>query len=176
MKKRNLWIVVSVLFSVLAIAFVLWDKLNEREYRYVEVKKLYDAFDMKKEYEIKFKKIESARIKILDSLETQLKILSQQIELTKQKDPSIIAKFQVMRDNYMTKKQQLNEDNVSTVKDYDEKILKQLNQYIEDYGKQHNNEYIFGYGNGGELVYGKEKNNITNEVIQFVNDKYKGLK
>jgi outer membrane protein len=140
---------------------------------YVDIKALYEGFDMKKELSDKLTRVQTARSKILDSLEMELKILSQRINLKKTDED--MAVFNVKRESFFSKKQQFEEDNQATVADYDAKILKQLNQYIEDYGKLNSYTYIYGSSGNGELLYGDKNKEITKDLIGFVNGKYKGM-
>lgn len=175
MQKNSLINTLIIAVCITTLAVVIWDKLSAGSaFKYVIIKEVYDGFEMKKEYETRFKKVQTLRSKTLDSLEIELKIMSQQLELSKIADKELLVKFQVKREEYLNKKQQFAEDDAATVRDYDEKILKQLNQYIEDYGKQKNYEYILGYTGNGEVLYGKTENNITEEIIKFVNSKYSG--
>ncbi|MCD6068932.1 MAG: outer rane chaperone Skp (OmpH) [Bacteroidetes bacterium] len=174
MKKGFLINTFVLLISISALVISLSGKFVENKSKYVDIKELYEGFDMKKEYEGEFKKIQSARQRIIDSLELQLKILSQQIDYSKGKDKDLINAFQVRRQDYLNKKQQFGEDDDATLRDYDEKILKQLNQYVEEFGSKNDSEYIFGYSGGGEVLYGKKENNITKELIIYVNNRYKG--
>ncbi|HKC68829.1 MAG TPA: OmpH family outer membrane protein [Bacteroidia bacterium] len=165
----------SFILVICLTGFVFWDKAYAPKNKYIEIKKLYDAFDMKKEYEAKYKKVESIRQKIIDSMEVQLKVLGKKIDMSRGKDNNAIAQFQVDKETFIRRKNEFSEDNAATIKDYDEKILKQLTQYIEDYGKANKLNYIFGYGGSGEVLYSKEENNITEEMIKFANSKYKGV-
>lgn len=170
MKKYGILIVVFVFVVGLFCCFLF---LNKEKTAYVDIKKMYEEFEMKKELAIKLTRVQSERSKILDSLEMELKILSQKINL--KKTDQDVAVFTVKREDFFKKKQMFEEDNQATIQDYDAKILKQLNQYIEDYGKQNKFIYILGYSGNGELLYADKQKNITDELIVFVNQKYKGF-
>ncbi|MDP2384967.1 MAG: OmpH family outer membrane protein [Bacteroidota bacterium] len=172
--KKGIVNTAVVIICLITLIIVIWDKFGGAPVKYVEIKKIYDGFEMKKEYEDKFKKVQGMRSKIMDSLEMELKIMDQQIGISNGADKELIAKFQVKRDVFLEKKQKFNEDDAATVQDYDAKILKQLNQYIEDYGKETNCEYILGYTGNGEVLYGRPENNITDEIVKYVNSKYNG--
>jgi outer membrane protein len=57
---------------------------------------------------------------------------------------------------------------------YTADIWKQINQWVNEYGKQNGYDYVFGAVGNGSLMYAKEANDITNEVVLFINKKYQG--
>lgn len=170
MKKYSVLIIVLVFITGMFCCFLFF---NKEKTAYVDVKKIYEDFEMKKELSDKITKVQNERHKILDSLEMGLKILSQKISLKKTDED--VALFNVMRENFFNIKEQFTEDNQATIADYDAKILRQLNQYIEDYGKANGYTYILGYSGNGELLYGDKKKDITVELSAFINKKYKGV-
>ena len=50
--------------------------------------------------------------------------------------------------------------------------LSQINASIEEYGKQHNFDYIFGTTSEGSLVYAKNCHDLTEELIKKINLEY----
>ena len=59
-------------------------------------------------------------------------------------------------------------------KQYTDQIWEQLNQYIKDFGTQHKYKFIFGSRGDGNLMYAEEQDNITSEVLTYVNERYQG--
>lgn len=143
---------------------------------YIELNKVFEKFEFKNELEKKLLKTNELRKEKLDSLEFELNVLSKQLQAEKTKDSEKIGLFQAKRDYYFQKKQEFEEDNSALVNQYDAQILKQLTQYVNDFGKENDYSYILGADGNGTIMYGKEKNNITDEVINYINSKYKGVK
>lgn len=170
MKKNSVLVIVLVCIVALFCAFLFF---NKEKTAYVDIKKLYEDFEMKKELANKLTKVQNERSKILDSLEMELKVLSQKLSLKKTDED--MALFNVKREDFFNRKQQFADDNQATIADYDAKILKQLNQYIEDYGKENKYVYILGYSGNGELLYADKQKNITEELVTYINKKYKGI-
>jgi outer membrane protein len=50
-----------------------------------------------------------------------------------------------------------------------------MSQYINDYGKKNNYDLILGADGSGTLMYSKAKYDISEEIIIFINNKYKGV-
>jgi outer membrane protein len=143
---------------------------------YIIIQDVYNNFEFKKEMEKKFLTTKNARQKKLDSLEMGVKILATQLSKIPEKERSIpdIDKFTSMREDYLRKRQINEEDNNELSRQYDAQILSQLNQYIKDFGADNNYTYIFGNDGNGTLMFAKDKDNISKDVIVYVNKKYIG--
>ena len=175
--KANMKIAVNIALGLSVIAlFILYGMRREdpNNIAYVNVQKLYNEFYMKKELEAKLTTVQQARKTILDSLELQLKILSNTLENITKKDSEKENRFIAIREEYVMKKKQFDEDNQAMTQQYSEQIMKQLNEYTQEYGKQKGYRYILGAEGSGGIMYASEKLDITKEVIEYVNGRYKG--
>ncbi len=52
-------------------------------------------------------------------------------------------------------------------------LVSKVKEEIRAYGKAHSYSYILSGGDGGSVLYGKEANNLTEEITKILNDKYK---
>jgi outer membrane protein len=50
-----------------------------------------------------------------------------------------------------------------------------MSTYILAYGKKHNYDFIFGSSGNGTLMFANETYNISDDIIKYINDKYKGV-
>lgn len=141
---------------------------------YVEISKVFNGFEMKKELQQKFERTHAARQKIIDSLSFDLQLLSRELN-DKQKDAAWMNGFELKRQDYLKKKKAFDEDNNSLSNQYDKQILEQMTQYINEYGKQEDFDFIYGADGSGVLMYARDTYNISDKVIEFINDKYKGV-
>ena len=173
MKKNGLIVLITLIISFIGFSFIT--KSNKTgKIAWVNINKVYGGFEFKKELETKLIKTQEARKAVMDSLEFELKMLSREIKSEEGKDKSKISLFEMKRENYMDKKNQLEEDNSMMQKQYNEQILNQLNQYLKDYGKEQELRYIFGAEGSGSLMYAEGADEITEDVIKYINEKYKG--
>ncbi|MAW95998.1 MULTISPECIES: OmpH family outer membrane protein [unclassified Leeuwenhoekiella] len=51
-------------------------------------------------------------------------------------------------------------------------IIKKVRDFIADYGKKNEYEYIYGKNEGANILYGKEELDLTDEILKALNDKY----
>ncbi|WP_299533671.1 OmpH family outer membrane protein [Ulvibacterium sp.] len=52
-------------------------------------------------------------------------------------------------------------------------VVSKVKKEIKAYGKTQGYTYILGGGEGGSVLYGVDANDLTDEIIKILNDKYK---
>lgn len=163
-----------IVFIAVTIAMGLFYFLkNNDKTAYVQIQKVFNEFEYKKEMEVKLKKVKEVRKRELDSLEVQLKLLFKEIE-SDTRNMNKINSFQKKKDEFVTRKDGYESDYEKTVATYDEIIIKQINQYIKEYGETKNYTYIFGTDGKGNLMFADSTHDITSDVILFINKKFRG--
>jgi len=167
---------VLILLSIGIGIAALYNSLSTKhKIGYVVIQEVFNEFNLKKELEKKYDGVRNARKKILDSIQIDLSILSKKIE-TKTATEEEKNIFERKRMEYAQKGRAFDEDNVVLTREYDSQIIKQLNQYISDYGKENGYDMIYGNTTSGSILYGDKKYNITKEVSVYLNEKYQGVK
>ena len=179
MKIKSLLTTTLLSGAICLVALLVYHKFYTSKNAYIEIKKVFNGFQMKAELEEKYKRTEKSRARLLDSLSFNLKVLAKHLNDQKEKKADInkdeIYQFEYSRDEFVKLKNQYQEDNAALSRKFDEQILTQLTQYVIEFGKEHNYEIIFGADGNGNLMYSKEKNDISDEIIVFINNKYKGI-
>ena len=172
----------SKLISIISIAALLVSSLvaysyyaNKHKAGYIIIQEVFENFEMKKELGKKYDGVRNVRKKLLDSLQIDISILSNRLsnQKTKPSDADIDL-FERKKMEFNKRMQEFDESNMQMTKEFDEKIITQLNQYVSDFGKLNGYDMIFGNTTNGSIMYGNEKYNITKDVIEFINNKYKG--
>ncbi|HZK64303.1 MAG TPA: OmpH family outer membrane protein [Puia sp.] len=164
------------LLFLLSLGWGIYMHFSAPKTAFIIIQDVYNGYDMKKEMEKKFNQTKDARQKILDSLAFELNILGKKVQDEHEKNPANLEQFKSRREEYLQRKQNSEEDNNQLSKQYDQEILTQLNQYVKDYGKENGYTYIFGNDGNGSLMYAKEGKDISKQVIEYINEKYKGVK
>lgn len=141
---------------------------------WIDLPVVYKDFTYKKELESRFQKTREARRNIMDSLELELKILSNEIQLLRKNNSDKIIAYKLKRENYLNKKKIFEEDDYLNKGKYEEQIITQLTQYVKDYGHENGYAFIYGADGTGSLMFADEGDNITEVVKTYVNSKYKG--
>jgi len=55
-------------------------------------------------------------------------------------------------------------------------VVSEVKKFIKSYGKEKGYAYIYGTGDAASVLYAEEKYDITKEMIQLLNNKYKSEK
>ncbi|MCE3226610.1 MAG: outer rane chaperone Skp (OmpH) [Bacteroidetes bacterium] len=158
---------------ILLPALLLFSCGNTQKTGYIDVKKVFNDFEYKKELEKELTSITNNRKFVLDSMETNLRLLSKKVELDKN-NKDLVAEFQTLRSIYLEKRSMIEDENRNIVQQFDEKIIKQLNSYVKSYGQQNNYSMIYGATSDGNIMYGDTTLDISREVTEYINKKYKG--
>ncbi len=146
---------------------------DDSKLAYVDINTLYESFEYKKEMTQEFNVIKTARQRILDSLDLELNQISKSANTLDKNQLNVLETKQ----NYLIQiTRQFEEENSILVGSYNERIMKQLNAYIDEYGKKNGYKFIYGADNKGSLLYADKKLNITEKVVEFVNERFKGEK
>ena len=164
-----------LLVLIISIAFTFfYAKKTDSKIAYIDLQKTFKEFELKKELETKLNQVKTERQGILDSLEFELKVISKELQSNKAKDENKFAVFQTKRDQFLTKKEEFMQENENLSAQFDNQIYTQMNQYVKDFGLENGYGYILGADGAGVLMYARESENITDDVVKFINDRYKG--
>lgn len=167
------WMVLTMLFG-LATVYQAIKRDRTLKTAYVTTAKLYAEFALSKELDAQLKMLQTTRQSILDSLELQLVALERKLATSRATD-SEQASFGRLRQEYSLKQQQFGEDNALLTQRYQEQIATQLNQYLKDFTEDQGYDYLFGATGAGSLLGANEGYDVTDAVLVYVNERYKGV-
>ena len=144
---------------------------NNKKVAYIASNKVFDDFLLKKELEADLKKVQLYKQTYLDSLKLKIQTISVKEGSRTKEDLLLMDELKKM---YLLKENNFNQESEYLFQEYNDKIWKQLNQYIEDFGKEFKYDYLFGTSGQGNLMYAGETENVTAIVTKYVNEKYAG--
>src|ERR1035437_859718 len=173
-KNSHIILIAVIILSLASISLSLFLLVTTPKPGYIEIGKLYAAFNYKKELEADYKNVESRRKTILDSLKLNYNVQIAQYHQNKVLSSEATRQIQLMQEQYKMKEEQFKQDNTALADKYTQQILSQLNQYVQEFGKINNYSYIFGANSSGTLMYARDADNITDKVLTFINKKYEG--
>lgn len=173
MKNKNLLIYCCLTVSLLTLGVTVFQWWNAPNIGYVNLSKLYDEFQLKKELEGKLTTLQDSRKQIMDSLVLTLNVMSASIQ-NGTADEELKREFEVKRTEYLTKDKAFSEDNANMMGQFDEQVWEQLNQYVTEYGNEHNLTVMIGGDGSGAVMYAKDRLDVTDDLITFSNNRYQG--
>ncbi|MGZ3862792.1 MAG: OmpH family outer membrane protein [Bacteroidia bacterium] len=163
------------IISVSVLVTYFFVKKNEIKLVYIDVNKVYNEFKLTKELDAKITTTQTIRKNIMDSLSMELESISRELSI-KGNNKELQNVFMLKRQDYISKEKKFLEDNEAQVSMYNEQIFKQMNQYIDEYKKENNLDFILGASGNGYIMAATERLDITKLIIEYINEKYKGIK
>jgi outer membrane protein len=151
---------------------------EQQKIGYVDNVKLMDEYQEKIDIEAKFKVRAEAMAKKRDSITQAYQIEAQAFQLKAQKMSQTKAQeeYGVIQQRAQFIGQQLQQEDqalqASGQVEMDSMVSK-VKKEIEAYGKTNGYTYVLGGGEGGSVLYGTDANNLTDQVVKILNDKYK---
>lgn len=174
MSKIERYIIWVLLFlTIVVVIFLAFENFNQNKIVFANTQEVYNSFEMKKELEKDYKKVVENRQNILDSLKFNIQTIYNLYQ-NNSKDKELEIKYATLVNQYKQKNKEIEEDNSALSGQYDRQIWNQLNQYIKDFGKTNNYKIILGAFGNGSLLYMDENDNVTDDIIKYVNLKYSG--
>src|SRR5680860_32731 len=145
---------------------------------YVDNVKLMDAYQEKIDVEAGFKIKADALSKKRDSISQAFQVEAQafQAEAEKMSQKKAQEQYGQMQQRGQMIGQQLQQEDqqLQAVGQTEmDSIVSKVKNEVEAYGKANGYTYILGGGNGGSVLYAEETNDLTDEVVKLLNNKYK---
>lgn len=157
---------------LLILGFEIFQYISKPKIAYIELQKVFNEFAMTKEMSKDIDKVQKAQDMQLDTIALRIEMFKR--ILNTNYTPAIDDSVKRKEYEYYLKKQSLEDDMIRLSSTYNDKIWKQLNQYISEFGKDNGYDYLHGASGNGSIMYADSSHNVTADVIAYVNDKYNG--
>lgn len=163
---------------VLVLIVLAMASCQQQKIGYVDNVKLMDEYQEKIDVESEFKIKAEALTKKRDSISQAFQIEAQAFQIKSQKMSQKKAQeeYTVMqqRGQFIGQQLQQEDQQLQLVGQTEmDSIITKVKEEIKAYGKSKGYTYILGGGDGGSVLYGTDADNLTDEVVKILNDKYK---
>ena len=173
---------ITFIISIIALASTLGSFLylnSSDELVYVDVNKLMDGYKRtavaKKEFEAKAGILKANADSLLVDWQNELKIYE------KERSSMSTKELELKQELLSSKQQQINNYQQAVQKQIqkeDQKVsqtvINDINDFVKEYGKKHGHEIIFGANGGGNVMYARDSANLTDEILEELNNSYEG--
>lgn len=176
MKKATLIIATAAL---ILSAFSVYKSTKSAELVYVDVNKLLEGYKRTKlvraEFEAKAKTLGANVDSLMADWQKELKTYEKErAKMTKKElelKQQLLSNKQQQVNNYQQaiQKQIQEEDKKVT-----QTVINDINDYVTEYGKEHNYKIIFGASGAGNLMYADEATDLTEKVLEGLNKEFTG--
>lgn len=152
---------------------------NQQKIGFVDNGKMINEYQEKKDIEEKFTQLELAFQKKTDSISKAFQLEAQDVQLkassmsqTKQQEQyQILGQKQKMLQQQIQFEQQQMQQAYQTEID---SVITKVKGFVKDYGKNNGYTYILGTSdNAASVLYGAEENDLSQTMIEALNDNYK---
>ncbi|SDM09706.1 OmpH family outer membrane protein [Kriegella aquimaris] len=164
------------LFLALMVLGIL--SCEQSKIGYVDNLKLMDDYQEKIDVEAKFKVKADALAKKRDSISQAFQMEAQAFQakaqkMSQQKAQEEYGEMQ-QRGQQIGQQLQMQDQQLQAEGQVQmDSIVSKVKSEITAYGKANGYTYILGGGDGGSVLYGTDANDLTDEIVKILNDKYK---
>ena len=164
--KRLLGLVLLTLFLFTGHAVAQDSKIG-----FVDLSRAFDEYQKTKDFDRNLEKTGDIKQQQREKLVKEIRNMRDEIELMNEKarqkkEDDIEAKIKSLQEFDQDAKMELTKERDDMVRE----ILKEINTVIEEYGKTHVYSIIL---NDRVLLYGQKTNDLTDEIINLLNESYK---
>lgn len=154
MTRNNFLLILYPVLLLTLGAYVLFFQQKEKT-AYFYNQKVFDQFKGKLELEAKLKVQTERSKKQLDSLATLIQQGRRDLQAVYSENANHAAQLQ---------------QELSTR--YTADIWRYINEGVADFGKEKKYKYIFGASGNGSLMYADSVNDVTSDIVKYLNLKY----
>ncbi|WP_209401206.1 OmpH family outer membrane protein [Pseudozobellia sp. WGM2] len=165
----------NIVWAVLVLAFV---SCKQEKIGFVDNVRLMEEYQEKIDIEADFKTKVDALAKKRDSISQTFQMEAQAFQEKAQKMSQQKAQEeygQMQQKGQLIGQQLQQEDQQLQALGQTEmdSVVSKVKKEIKAYGEANGYTYILGGGDGGSVLYGTDANDLTDEIVKLLNDKYK---
>ncbi|WP_027126256.1 OmpH family outer membrane protein [Gelidibacter mesophilus] len=141
---------------------------------FVDNGKLINDYQKKKDIEAKYQIEIDAFNKKVDSIGQSFQTLAAEMQ---EKDPKMVKassqeqyqalaqQYQRFQQQFQMEEQQIQRQSQSQI----DTLIKEVRTFVKGYGEKHGYSYILGSNEAGSVMYGKESQDLTKEILDALN-------
>lgn len=156
MKKIHFLLVFNFL-CIAGLAFYVFFQTETPKTAFIYNQKVFEEFKATKELQQKLQAYSLPEKKYLDSLALLIQAGRSDLQFV----------YDQKQEAYASSYEQLSER-------YTADVWKHINEAISAYGELHHYDYVFGASGNGSLMFANKSEDITEEMIEYLNLKYEG--
>ena len=166
--NKNLLIGASILLAIVAIVISSLALTSQKKVAYFDYAKVHEGCDLKESLQKDLEKVVSRRTSELDSIKLELTFLSNKVQ-SNNADQEDLDLFEDMKNRYLTLQNNYEQENYRLKEEYFNQIRKSINDKAKSFGEDNEYHYLFSAAGDGALMYADEGEDITEEMIEYVN-------
>ncbi len=141
---------------------------------HANLNQVYNDFTLKKLLEKRLDETKQSKQNYLDSLGTIVERQESYFAAHGSKDAALNRLIVENKKALSEKEDEINRSLEAMASGYQNQIWQQVNTYVKEYGRINDYDFIYGADGKGTLMYAKESSDISLELIEYINKRYKG--
>ncbi len=172
-------VVVALIVVLIGVSgFSLYKSMQVPVVKYVRSSDLIYGFDGMKLAHLKIQKIQAENQGRLDTLKQDFQLSvsnynTAYTDLNKKEKAERENLLRLQQQNLEGYAKQIQENNTKEDNRLTEGVLNQVNAFVEQYAKDNGYDIILGTTTSGNILYGNKAMDITEEVLEAINEDYK---
>jgi len=164
--------------KLLLVAFViLFTSCNQTKIAYINVEDLMKGYDATKALEEKLKAKQEEMTKELDSIGAPFQLKVQEYyqnanKMSAQKRAETEQALQQEQQILQARQQQAGQVLQQENQTLSEALTKKVDSFVADYAKAKGIQLVFGTSGNGTVMYGDDNLNVTNDILDILNENY----
>lgn len=150
---------------------------QQNKIAFVDNTKLLNEYQEKKDIENKLKeqisKYEKKRDSISMAFQAEAKAFDAEARnlaqnVAQKRYNELMQKSQILQQHLQQEEQKIQLESQTQM----DSLLTKVKKFIKEYGKEKGYTFILGANEGGSILYGEEKKDITEDIVKSLNEKY----
>lgn len=163
MKKKLIVLLIVLAVGLFFVSGFFLGGYGKERTRFVTMSKVYSESSYYKKFQKDLKELEKNSNSQLAEIQRDIreyKASGAEASFVKELDEELLRKQEELTRQYQQK-----------TKEFDEIIWGEINRSISEYGKKHEIDFILGARGDGNIMFGSDRCDITDDVIRFINKK-----
>ena len=167
----------NIIYAILGILIFMSCQQTEK-IGYVDNSVLINDYQEKKDIEQRLNSKIAAFQKRTDSLRKifQIDVNEAEIKARTMSQANIQKLSQELqqREGILSQRFQLEQQQIAQEsKAQNDSLIKKIKDFVKDFGSKNGYSYILGSNEGGSVMYGKDENDLTQTILDLLNEAYK---
>ncbi len=178
MNKTTTYIIITITFLVAAGSWV-YQLLTEPKIGYVRSHDMIYRYEGTKRAQARFQQKSQQWQARVDTLKMEYRKALHEYQANKSKlsaseQKSIEERLQQQRMQLQQYAGTIEKRSQEEDEQRMQEVLNQVNSYVKEYAKKHNYDIVYGTTMSGNILYGKDQYDITDDILKYLNKKYGG--
>lgn len=171
---KNVFIAVFSSIVVSVSMFFILNAINKTKLGYIKSGVVLQGYKEMKDISAQFDgeiKVVQNNLDTLRKRYERLKLMAAAAGPKEQKD--LVYRLGIAQNEYDKYNQQASQQMAARKQELTRQVLETVNNFIQQYGKEHNYKLILGTTDDGSILYGNEADDITQPILDKLNEQYK---